>query len=98
MQAALADLHLGDEALCKQRLRQLREAVVLSTLARDLSGRADLDEVCFTMSDLAEVCVIAATRWAEAQAVTLYGTPRDAQGRAQALLVVGMGKLGGREL
>ena len=98
MQAALADLHLGDEALCKQRLRQLREAVVLSTLARDLSGRADLDEVCSTMSDLAEVCVIAATRWAEAQAITLYGTPRDAQGRAQTLLVVGMGKLGGREL
>src|SRR3990170_5463900 len=44
----------GDD---KRALRQLRNRVLLRVMARDLSGRADLDEVCGTMSDLAEVAV-----------------------------------------
>src|SRR5687767_14771227 len=66
----------GDD---KRVLRELRNRVVLRVMARDLAGLADLDEVCGTMSDLAEVAVSRAL------------TDTD-------LIVVGMGKLGGREL
>jgi glutamate-ammonia-ligase adenylyltransferase len=51
-------------------------------MARDLSRRANLDEVCGAMSDLAELEISAALRWLG----------------AEELVVVGMGKLGGREL
>jgi len=69
----------GDD---KRKLRELRNRVLLRVMARDLSGRAGLDEVCGTMSDLAEVTIEAGLK--------LIG--------CQDLVVVGMGKLGGREL
>jgi glutamate-ammonia-ligase adenylyltransferase len=77
-----------DEAGLKRRLRRLRQRVLLRAMARDLSGQADLEEVCATMSDLAEVETAAALAWAE----KAEGLPADG------LAVVGMGKLGGREL
>ena len=80
MAAALADA--GDEADLMQRLRMLRTRVLLRVMARDLSDRASLQEVCATISDLAEICVTKCLAW--------LGEPD--------LVVVGMGKLGGREL
>ncbi len=69
---------LGDDAL-GAALRRLRNRVLLRVMARDLSGRAGLDEVCGTMTDLAEVSI-------------------ERTVESQDLIVVGMGKLGGREL
>jgi [glutamine synthetase] adenylyltransferase / [glutamine synthetase]-adenylyl-L-tyrosine phosphorylase len=71
-----------DEAAFKRRLRQLRERVLLRTMSRDIGGEASLDEVCGTMTDLAEVTLMQSLRWLG----------------ADDLVVVGMGKLGGREL
>ncbi|HUL92885.1 MAG TPA: bifunctional [glutamate--ammonia ligase]-adenylyl-L-tyrosine phosphorylase/[glutamate--ammonia-ligase] adenylyltransferase [Burkholderiales bacterium] len=72
------------------RLRQLRQRVMLRTMARDLSDSAPLEEVCGTMSALAEVAIGEALAFLE---------PRMAQGaRRPRLTVVGMGKLGGGEL
>src|SRR5215472_13937326 len=68
------------------RLRQLRQRVMLRTMARDLAGAADLAEVCATMSALAGVAI------AEALAFLEQGSSRPK------LTVVGMGKLGGGEL
>ncbi len=82
MAQALAGAARDDEAGLKHRLRELRNRVVLRVMARDLSGRADLAEVCATMSDLAELEIAAA--------LELTG--------ARELIVIGMGKLGGREL
>jgi glutamate-ammonia-ligase adenylyltransferase len=82
MAAALAGAAKDDERELKRRLRQLRQRVLLRLIARDLSGLADLGEVCGTMSDLAEAEILAAQEWT--------GAPE--------LAVVGMGKLGGREL
>jgi glutamate-ammonia-ligase adenylyltransferase len=67
------------EARLSRSLRRLRNRVLLRVMARDLAGRAGLEEVCGTMTDLAEVAIEAA-----------LGDP--------GLVVVGMGKLGGREL
>ena len=97
MRAFLSAQPAGDEAELKRALRQLRQQVMLRVLLRDLSGRASLEEVVASMSDLAELSLGYALEqlcvWQEAQ----HGTPVS-NGKRQALIVVGMGKLGGREL
>src|SRR5437773_233667 len=82
MAHALAGAQHDDEASLRRRLRRLRQRVLLRVMARDLSRRANLDEVCGAMSDLAELEISTALRWLG----------------AEGLVVVGMGKLGGREL
>lgn len=79
---ALEGAAADDEAALRRRLRRLRQRVLLRTMARDLDGRADLAEVCGVMSELAEQAIRCALAWA--------GRPD--------LVVVAMGKLGGREL
>ncbi|HEX6529087.1 MAG TPA: bifunctional [glutamate--ammonia ligase]-adenylyl-L-tyrosine phosphorylase/[glutamate--ammonia-ligase] adenylyltransferase [Burkholderiales bacterium] len=69
---------VADDALARE-LRRLRNRVLLRVMARDLDGLADLEEVCGTMTDLAELAI------------------QRSLGN-QDLVVVGMGKLGGREL
>ncbi|MGE5824215.1 MAG: bifunctional [glutamate--ammonia ligase]-adenylyl-L-tyrosine phosphorylase/[glutamate--ammonia-ligase] adenylyltransferase [Bacteroidota bacterium] len=98
MRAALAAAPADDEAALKARLRRLRQRVLLRVMARDLGGLADLAEVCGTMSDLAEESIATALDWADAQLAAEFGRPRGAAGAAQKLVVVAMGKLGGREL
>jgi len=98
MQAALAEAAADDEAALRRRLRRLRQQVLLRVMARDLSGKADLAEVCGTMSALADASIATAQAWCEAQLVRTHGVPRDANGAAQPFVVVGMGKLGGGEL
>jgi len=82
MAAALAGAAGEDEAALKRRLRRLRQQVLLRVMARDLDEGATLAEVCETMSELAEQEIAAALDWT----------------RARDLVVVAMGKLGGREL
>jgi glutamate-ammonia-ligase adenylyltransferase len=96
--AALRDVHGADEQTARRVLRQLRQRVLLRVMARDLAGLADLAEACAAMSDLAEASVSAAQAWAETHLRARFGSVRDAQGEKQRLMVVGMGKLGGREL
>ncbi len=96
--AALAPACADDEAALKRRLRRVRQRVLLRTLARDLGGQGNLAEVCAAMSDLADEAIGAALAWSEARLSAEHGVARGARGRAQPLVVVGMGKLGGREL
>ena len=98
MQAALSCLACASETEAASALRRLRQRVFLRAMARDLAGLADLDEVCATMSDLAETSIAAALKVLDAKLGAEFGTPCDAGGVAQSLIVVGMGKLGGREL
>jgi glutamate-ammonia-ligase adenylyltransferase len=79
MAAALAGAAGDDEPALMRRLRRLRQRVMLRLMARDLGGLASLEEICGTMTDLAELAIGAALA-------------------EPALVVVGMGKLGGREL
>jgi glutamate-ammonia-ligase adenylyltransferase len=92
MQAFLARRDLADDARLAAALRELRARVLLRVAVRDLGGLASLDEVVATMSDLAEVALAAAQARARAALEAAHGAP------AGTLLVVGMGKLGGREL
>ncbi|MEQ1590874.1 MAG: bifunctional [glutamate--ammonia ligase]-adenylyl-L-tyrosine phosphorylase/[glutamate--ammonia-ligase] adenylyltransferase [Thiobacillaceae bacterium] len=88
----------ANKAALHSRLRQLRQRVWLRTTARDLIGLADLHEVTRTYSDLAEICLSAALDFHHAALAERYGEPRNHAGALQQLVVIGMGKLGGREL
>lgn len=86
------------EAALKQRLRDLRQRVMAVLIVRDLNGLADLAEVVRTCTDLAEVAFASATEWHHRDLAEIHGEPLDSQGQPQQLIVIGMGKLGGKEL
>ncbi|MDQ2184549.1 bifunctional [glutamate--ammonia ligase]-adenylyl-L-tyrosine phosphorylase/[glutamate--ammonia-ligase] adenylyltransferase [Alcaligenaceae bacterium A4P071] len=90
--------HLTQER-CRAALRQLRERVFCTLMARDIAGQAPLAEVVGAMTALADLAVAAAYRCVAAEMVEVHGTPRDpATGAPQEMLIMGMGKLGGCEL
>jgi glutamate-ammonia-ligase adenylyltransferase len=93
---------MGD-ALLKTVLRQLRAEVFCIVMARDLAGAATVDEVTTTISDLAELAIQRALVVLSAELEGLFGAPLATAEAGQphlplSLGVVGMGKLGGREL
>jgi glutamate-ammonia-ligase adenylyltransferase len=80
-------------------LRIYRRQQMVRIAWRDIAGMADLDETLLDLSNLADVCVQCVYERAYAQLSALYGTPRGADsGNAQPMMILGMGKLGGREL
>ena len=84
---------------CRKVLRQLRKRTFFLLMMRDLGGLASLEEVVIAMSELADLCVEQAYRCTMAELVSIHGTPRDPlTGLPQEMIIVGMGKLGGREL
>ncbi len=86
------------DAWLRPALRRLRRRVLLGIIVRDVAQHARLDEVTASMTALAECCVRHAVRTLAPQLAARYGTPADADGVAQDLLVVAMGKGGGGEL
>jgi glutamate-ammonia-ligase adenylyltransferase len=86
-----------DEQL-KQALRRLRIEVFCAVMERDLAGLADVAEVTGAMTDLAEIAIQRALAVVSADLEVLFGVPRGPEGERLTLGVVGMGKLGGREL
>jgi len=83
-------------------LRLLRAEVLLGVMARDLGNSTNptsLHEVMESMTLLAEASVQAGVAFLHEELRQRHGSPIGAEsGTAQELLVVGMGKLGGREL
>ncbi|MGP1614311.1 MAG: bifunctional [glutamate--ammonia ligase]-adenylyl-L-tyrosine phosphorylase/[glutamate--ammonia-ligase] adenylyltransferase, partial [Pollutimonas bauzanensis] len=80
-------------------LRQLRERVFFTLMVRDINGAAPLHEVVGAMSALADLAVAQAYESVAASLAETHGVPIDPHsGRPQELLILGMGKLGGREL
>jgi glutamate-ammonia-ligase adenylyltransferase len=88
----------ADEATLKAGLRRLRASVLARVAARDLARLGDLAEVTETMTTLADVAVAHAALILAAGLAARHGEPRSSSGERQELVVVGMGKLGGREL
>ncbi len=88
-----------DETDLKRRLRELRRRELLRIAWRDLAGWSELAEVMSTLSTLADVCVDSAYDWLYAASTQKYGTPiGEHSGRPVAMVVLGLGKLGGEEL
>lgn len=80
-------------------MRRLRNLVVATLIARDLSGRADLAEVVDTMTAFGEFAVQTHVAALSDEMIALHGTPIGEESNSpQSLIVLGMGKLGGGEL
>lgn len=97
MRDFLRDEKVDDNTL-KPVLRRLRAWVICHVMVRDLARLADLAEVTETMTVLADIAVETAHDIVRAGLVARHGMPVSADGREQEFIIIGMGKLGGREL
>jgi glutamate-ammonia-ligase adenylyltransferase len=96
LSSSLVDV--ADEADLAHRLRVFRNRQMARIIWRDLIQQADLDETLSALSELADACIAQALDHLMASAVAKDGMPRDEEGNEQHLVVLGMGKLGAREL
>ncbi len=97
LQAALEQPFANDDE-ARRALRRLRQKVMAQLILRDIGGLAPLSEIVESMTLLADVTTNFALDYHHRQLVASYGEPLDSQGQPQRLLIIGMGKLGGREL
>ncbi|OQY00536.1 MAG: bifunctional glutamine synthetase adenylyltransferase/deadenyltransferase [Desulfobacteraceae bacterium 4572_130] len=79
--------------LCTVKLREM-----IRIAWRDLTFKAPLEETLKDLSNLAEVCVNTGISFLYDKLCTVYGTPFSKNGEKQKIIVLGMGKLGAREL
>jgi glutamate-ammonia-ligase adenylyltransferase len=98
--AASAVGDLGDPAGVRRGLRRFAAREKLRIAARELLALPghDVDVTARELSDLADACCDVALAEADTWARARFGPPVDADGRPAAFAVIGMGKLGGREL
>jgi glutamate-ammonia-ligase adenylyltransferase len=79
-------------------LRKRRTREMIRIAWRDLAGRADLFKTMSDLTSFADACIdLTFSRLYKLQCGK-YGTPASLAGSTQNLVVLGMGKLGGREL
>ena len=96
--AAIGDL--SDEAGVRRGLRRFAVREKMRVAAREVLPLAgsDVDTTSRELSDLADVCVEVALAHALGWAEARWGVPVAVTGERCPFVVVGMGKLGGREL
>jgi glutamate-ammonia-ligase adenylyltransferase len=84
------------------KLRQFKQREILRIGLRDLGGMAPLPEVAQEVSDLASACLELAYRYCYTTLCAEYDRPPVPDGREgvglRGFVILGMGKLGGREL
>jgi glutamate-ammonia-ligase adenylyltransferase len=97
MQAAYESLRSGGAAVA-DALRILRQLVMERLIALDCDEGAPLEVVTTAVTELAEFALDIACNCACDELDALHGAPLTASGQRAELWVVGMGKLGAREL
>ena len=85
-----------DEA--KRRLRERRRRELFAIFWRDLQGLATIDASIEALSSVADELLRAAADHAAARLAERFGRVRDRAGNPVDLVIIAMGKLGGREL
>jgi len=94
-----ATLNANDDASILAALRRFRRLQMVRIAWRDLAGWAKLRETLSELSMLADTCIEFTHDYASREFVRRYGVPHgERTGEPQSLVVLGMGKLGGREL
>ncbi|EAR53934.1 putative glutamate-ammonia-ligase adenylyltransferase [Photobacterium sp. SKA34] len=87
-----------DENQLMHVLRQFRRRQMCLIAWHDFINVVPLDQSLEDLSQLAEALIMEAYHWLYRQCCVDWGTPMNASGEAQPMLVLGMGKLGGGEL
>ena len=88
----------GDIGALSLILRKIRAREMVRIAFRDLAGWATLLETMNDLSSLADACIEAALTVLHRRMTVDFGTPMGQNGTPQRLVVIGFGKLGGREL
>jgi glutamate-ammonia-ligase adenylyltransferase len=88
----------ADDAVLRKGMRQLRQRVMAHLIVRDIADGASLAEIVETMTVLADVTTLFALNRLHTDLSSRYGNPIGSHGEVQHLAIIGMGKLGGREL
>jgi glutamate-ammonia-ligase adenylyltransferase len=89
---------LDDEETLGRILRHCRRRELVRIAWRDLSGWADLPETVSDLSDFADACLEHTLNVLCDWQCSQYGVPTAADGSKQRLVILGLGKLGAREL
>ena len=97
MQATL-DAWLARGRSLASALRLTRQLVMERLVVLDVEQQADVEVVTRAMTELAEVTLEAALAAARAEQDALHGAPYTAEGQPIDFWIIGMGKLGSREL
>ncbi|MCG7498212.1 bifunctional [glutamate--ammonia ligase]-adenylyl-L-tyrosine phosphorylase/[glutamate--ammonia-ligase] adenylyltransferase [Vibrio sp. Of7-15] len=87
-----------DEASFMRELRKFRRQEMVCIAWRDFTHGWSLTESLSHLSLLAEALIFEAYAWLYRQCCQDWGTPVNAEGVPQPMLIIGMGKLGGGEL
>jgi [glutamine synthetase] adenylyltransferase / [glutamine synthetase]-adenylyl-L-tyrosine phosphorylase len=82
----------------RDRLRRVKQAEELAVVWRYVLGITTIDGYSREMTALAEATLTAGWLLAQEPLVERHGVPRDESGRVIPAVMVGLGKLGGREL
>ncbi|TAK26774.1 MAG: bifunctional [glutamate--ammonia ligase]-adenylyl-L-tyrosine phosphorylase/[glutamate--ammonia-ligase] adenylyltransferase [Myxococcaceae bacterium] len=88
----------ADADAVKSSLRAARDEALVRVTLRELLATVDVDQTAREWSEAASDCVDHALAAAGAMVAARNGPPLDYTGRVVGLSVLGMGKLGGREL
>ncbi len=88
----------SDEKVLKIKLFETRQREMVRIAWRDLIGSALLAETLEELSLLADACIDKAFSFLYDKLCFIYGTPFDQHGTIQNIIVLGMGKLGAKEL
>ncbi|WP_426506378.1 bifunctional [glutamate--ammonia ligase]-adenylyl-L-tyrosine phosphorylase/[glutamate--ammonia-ligase] adenylyltransferase [Serratia proteamaculans] len=87
-----------DEAQLMRALRLFRRETLVRIAWAQALGQCSTQETLLQLSGLAETLIVSARDWLYQTCCREWGTPCNAQGMPQPLLILGMGKLGGGEL
>ena len=87
-----------DEVVGHKVLRQFRRREMVNIAWRDFTNSWSLEESLSHISALAEAMIFETYQWQYRVCCQEWGTPCNAQGQEQPMLIIGMGKLGGGEL
>jgi glutamate-ammonia-ligase adenylyltransferase len=97
-QLASALTDVADETALHRQLRLFRQQQMVRIIWRDIAGWADLAETVRDLSAMADACISQALNLLHKWQSESLGSPTNAEGVEQELLVIGMGKLGAGEL
>ncbi len=87
-----------DEMSGHRVLRQFRNREMVYIAWKDFLHAWTLEESLRHLSQLAEAMIFETYQWQYKICCAEWGTPTNAEGEAQPMLIIGMGKLGGGEL
>lgn len=90
--------HTAGEVEFKEILTRIRQREMVRIAWQDLNGRATLKQTTGDLSALAQACIDKTFTILYGELCSTYGTPMNEQGLKQEITVLGMGKLGAREL